>query len=162
LDFDDVRTRVPTVAILSALLGTLYFSQRRVRALKVDRESRVLNDISDTFRGMAELFLARPELIRRIHRTPGDQNSETPAAYSVMTFCAHIFPMRERGILGDNEWAGGYHRMPNAFRWGTIIQVWTDEQMGLGFDPAFRDFVDRELAPLANVPSPSAPAARAA
>jgi hypothetical protein len=65
--------------------------------------------------------------------------------YYLLFFCAHIYHMRQRGILGDNEWSGWLQWMRNAFQFGTIGQSWKDSEMGSWFDPAFRDFVNSEL-----------------
>ncbi len=147
---DDLLTLVQTIAIIAALLVTLYFSTRQVRALSVDLESRVLSDINDQFHNLAEAFVRSPELVRIVYQVPGSaETPETPLSYYMMFFYAHIYRMRQRGILGDNEWAGWHQWMRNAFRWGAIAKNWKQQSMGIWFDPAFRDFVERDLMPAA-------------
>ena len=152
LDLGDLLTLVQTIAIIVALLTTLYFSRRQVRAFAVDLETRALNDIDDKFQRLTELFAERPQLVDVIAKGEG-RGSEEPVAYYILSFCAHIFRLRSRGILGDNEWAGWRAWMQNAFRLGSIGRLWTAEQIGRWFDPAFRSFVERELLPVA----PAAP-----
>ena len=161
IDLDDVLTLAQTVAIIAALLVTLYFSQRQVRASSVDLETRVLNDVDDKFHHIAQMFIERPELIRLVYtRSPTDaQNPSTPVTYYIMFFCAHIFHMRQRRVLADNEWAGWHAWMENAFRYGSLGDQWRRQEMAQWFDPEFRAFVDRELLPLAPGPSPTGRAA---
>jgi hypothetical protein len=40
--------------------------------------------------------------------------------------------------------------MKNAFRYGTIGKYWKETGMGAWFDPAFREFVDKEILPSAS------------
>ena len=153
----DLLSLVQTVAIIAALLVTLYFSRRQVQALAVDLETRVLNDIDEKFHRIGDVFLERPELIRLIYRTPGVVGPEVPLAYYVLFFCAHIFHMRQRKVLADNEWAGWRQWMANAFQYGTLAKDWKEGQMESWFDPAFREFVDREF--LAEPPGGTQPRA---
>ncbi len=148
LDLGDLLTLVQTIAIIVALLTTLYFSRRQVQAFAVDLETRALNDIDDKFQRLTELFAERPQLVDVIAKGEG-RGAEEPVAYYILSFCAHIFRLRSRGILGDNEWTGWRAWMQNAFRLGSIGRLWKAEQIGRWFDPAFRSFVERELLPVA-------------
>ena len=143
--FPDLLSVVQTVAIIAALLITLYFSRRQIQAFAVDLETRVLNDIGEQFARIGQIFIERPELIQTIYRSPKAQGPETPITYYVMFFCAHIFHMRQRGVLADNEWSGWLQWMRNAFRYGTLAGSWKDTQMESWFDPAFQEFVRTEL-----------------
>jgi hypothetical protein len=145
LGLSDLLQLVQTTAIIAALLITLYFSRRQVKAFATDLETRVLNDIYEKFQGVGEVFLQRPELIRSIYQAPEGVTTETGFSYYLLFFCAHIFHMRQRAVLADNEWTGWLQWMKNAFRYGTIGTSWTATQMESWFDPEFRDFVKREL-----------------
>jgi hypothetical protein len=57
--------------------------------------------------------------------------------------------MKERKVLSDNEWEGELNWMKNAFTNGLVGKMWEDEKMEVGFDPSFRDLVNREILPLA-------------
>jgi hypothetical protein len=155
---------VQTIAIIAALLVTLYFSRRQIHALEADLETRVLNDLDEKFHRIGEIFLERPELVRSIYNTPGTIPIEVPLTYYVLFFCAHIFHMRQRRILRDNDWAGWLAWMKNAFRYGTLGRTWAEARMESWFDPEFREFVSRELLvlPAAEAPAPSSAAAPAA
>ncbi len=143
--FNDVLTLVQTAAIIVALLLTLYFSRRQIRAFEVDLETRVLSDIHGRFERIADHFLDQPELIRSIFQSPEVLSVDTPMAYYIFFFCAHIYHVRQRGLLADNEWTGWLNWMKNAFRFGTLSTAWKEGQMESWFDPAFQRFVSQEL-----------------
>jgi hypothetical protein len=143
--FSDLLSVVQTIAIIAALLVTLYFSRRQMQAFTVDLETRVLNDLDEKFHRIGEIFIERPELVQSIYRTTAHVSSEVPFTYYVVFFCAHIYHMRQRGVLQDNEWEGWLQWMRNAFRLGTLGQSWTEANIGSWVDPAFREFVEREL-----------------
>jgi hypothetical protein len=145
LGFSDLLSLVQTLAIIAALGITIYFARRQIQAYETDLETRVLNDLDEKFHRLGEIFIERPELIATIYQTPTKPGLEVPFNYYLLFFCAHIFHMRERGILKDNEWTGWLGWMQNAFQYGTLRTAWKDAGMAMWVDPAFRAFVDREL-----------------
>ena len=49
-------------------------------------------------------------------------------------------------MLSDNEWTGWLRGMKSAFEQGEIMQIWKSTiEMEKWFDPAFQQFVDKEL-----------------
>jgi hypothetical protein len=143
--FTDLLSIVQTIAIIAALLISLYFSRKQIQALSMDIESRVLNDIDEKFHRMGEIFIEKPDLIRVIWSTPDTLGAEVPLAYYIVFFCAHIFHVRQRGILKDNEWAGWLQWMRTAFRAGDLGRLWKDGRIGDWIDPDFRRFVEMEV-----------------
>ena len=54
--------------------------------------------------------------------------------------------MRQRKVLNDNEWTGWLRWMKSGFEQGSIKEIWESNiEMEKWFDPAFQEFVDREL-----------------
>jgi hypothetical protein len=54
--------------------------------------------------------------------------------------------MRQRNVLSDNEWTGWLRWMKSAFDQGTIKEIWKNKiEMEKWFDPAFQEFIDREV-----------------
>ncbi len=158
LTLSDVLALVQTIAIITALLITVYFSRRQIQAFTVDLESRVLNDIDEKFHRIGEIFIERPELIRTIYNTPTTLGPDIPFTYYLLFFCAHIYHMQQRGLLQDNEWTGWFQWMRKAFQHGTLGTSWTRDDMRAWFDPAFSRFVEEEMlkpGPVAGTP-PSA------
>jgi hypothetical protein len=156
VDFPELLTLVQTAAIIVAIVIAVYFSRRQIQSLSADLEARVLNDLDEKLHRMGEIFMEKPDFVRVLNDVPagvgsdGEFAPEAAFAYYVMFFCAHCFHMRQRGILGDNDWAGWLQWTKNAFRNGRLGQYWKDAQMHAWVDPAFREFVEREILP----PSP--------
>ncbi|MCI4365276.1 MAG: hypothetical protein L3K10_04355 [Thermoplasmata archaeon] len=145
LGLSEVLTLTQTLAIIGALVLTLYFSRRQLQALKEDLETRVLNDLDEKFHRLGEIFIDKPDLVRVIYDGPEAQSPEVPLAYYVLFFCAHIFHMRQRGILSDNEWVGWLAWIKNTFRQGRMGKYWHESRMEAWVDPAFKEFITREV-----------------
>jgi hypothetical protein len=138
-------TVVQTAGIIVALAITLYFSRRQARAFAVDLETRVSTDIDQKFSRIVDIFLARPELFRSIYQSGEGFTTDVALAYSLCGFCAHIYHMRQRGVLAENEWSGWLQWMKNAVRFGTIGTSWKEAGLESWFDPAFSRFVNEVL-----------------
>jgi hypothetical protein len=53
--------------------------------------------------------------------------------------------MWQRGILNDNEWIGWLRFMRRAFEQGTITEIWKTVEPRKWLDPAFEEFINKEL-----------------
>ena len=94
------------IGIIATLFVILYFSKRQMQTLSVDIETKVLNDLDLRMAGITEMGIKRPELIRVVSNVEAHWSSEVAYAYHVLFMLAHVFHMRQRKILSDNEWAG--------------------------------------------------------
>ena len=56
LGFSDVLSLAQTVAIISTLLITLYFSRKQIQTMGLDLETRVLNDLDEKLHSLIALF----------------------------------------------------------------------------------------------------------
>jgi hypothetical protein len=150
-DLPEILTLVQTVAIIIAIVIAVYFSRRQIQALSADLEARVMNDLDEKLHRMGEIFMEKPEFVRVLNELPPGVGPgaafepEAAFAYYVMFFCAHCFHMRQRGILSDNDWAGWLQWTKNAFQHGRLGTYWKEAQMHAWVDPAFREFVEREI-----------------
>ena len=165
VDFSELLTLVQTVAIIVAIVIAVYFSRRQIQALTTDLEARVVNDLDEKLHRMGEIFIEKPEFIRVLNDFPATEGNpttfapETAFAYYVMFFCAHAFHMRQRGILSDNDWAGWLRWTKNAFQDGKLGKYWKEYEMNAWVDPAFVEFVEREVLPKSPSATPSSAAA---
>src|SRR5919108_1559193 len=65
----------------------------------------------------------RPELIKVVSNIPSDYSSpDVPFAYHILYTLAHVFHMRQRGVVSDNEWNGWLRWLKSAFERGTIAE----------------------------------------
>ncbi len=145
LGLADVLSLAQTIGIVGTMIITLYFSTRITKSLAVDVETRVLNDLDEKIHGFAEIMLDRPQMLKVIYNQPSTFTQEVVVSYYVMFICSHVYHMRQRKVLRDNEWAGWLQWMKNAFQFGTMEKDWRELEMGRWFDPAFRNFVDNEM-----------------
>jgi hypothetical protein len=55
---------------------------------------------------LTQMAIERPELITIISNIESDLTSETAYTYHILNNLAHVFHMRQRKVLSDNEWTG--------------------------------------------------------
>jgi hypothetical protein len=146
LGFPDTLSIAQTIGIVGTMVLTLYFSKRQIQSLSMDVETKVLNDLGEKIHRMGEMIIDRPELGKVITNIRLDRSSaELPFAFYVLYICSHAYDMRERRILNDNEWAGRFQWMRNCFQQGTIKEHWRSVESEKWFDPAFQNFINREI-----------------
>src|SRR4030095_3412274 len=136
------------IGIIATLFVILYFSRKQMQALSVDIETKVLNDLAERMHALHQIVIKSPELIKVLSKI--DANSpEVAYAYDILFTFAHVFHMRKRKVLSDNEWTGWLRWMKSAFEQGTINDLWkTNIDMEKWFDPDFQNFVENELIPI--------------
>ena len=147
IGFPELLTLVQTIAIIMAIVIAVYFSRLQIQALKTDTEARVVNDLDEKLHRIGEIFMEKPEFVRILNDDAAVSNfgAEVAFAFYVMFFCSHCYHMRQRGILTDNDWAGWLQWTKNAFRSGRLGKYWKEAEMQAWVDPAFREFVNREI-----------------
>jgi hypothetical protein len=119
-----------------------------MQALSVDIETKILNDMDERIHGLTQMGVERPELIRVVNNVERDLTSEVAYSYHILYTFAHIYHMRQRGVVSDNEWTGWLRWMKSAFQHGTISEIWKNNvEVEKWFDPAFQEFIDKQLTP---------------
>jgi hypothetical protein len=138
------------LGIIATMLIVLYFSRKQTQALSVDIETKVLNDLDEKMQGLAQMAIERPELIKILSNVQSDWSAEIAFTYHILNTFAHVFHMRQRKVLSDNEWTGWLRWMKSAFEQGKIKEYWESNlEVEKWFDPAFEEFINKELAPAA-------------
>ncbi|HET9774544.1 MAG TPA: hypothetical protein VFP25_06125 [Nitrososphaeraceae archaeon] len=135
------------LGIIGTFFVILYFSRKQTQKLSVDIETKVLNDLAQRMHVLHQILIESPQLIKVVSKV--DTNSpEVAYAYDILFTFAHVFHMRQRKVLSDNEWTGWLRWMKSAFEQGEIREIWESAiEMEKWFDPAFQQFVDKELIP---------------
>lgn len=135
------------IGIIGTMFVVLYFSRKQTQKLSEDIETKVLNDLAQRMHALHDIVIEHPELIRLISKT-NVNSPEVAYAYDILFTFAHVFHMRQRKALNDNEWIGWLRWMKSSFLQGEIMQIWEDTiEMEKWFDPAFQEFVDKQLIP---------------
>jgi len=134
------------IGIIATVFVILYFSRKQMQILSVDIETKILSDLDERMHEITHMGIERPELIKVISKVESDWSSEVAYAYHILFTFAHVFHMRKRKVLSDNEWTGWLRWMKSAFDQGMIKEIWKSKiEMEKWFDPAFQEFVDKEL-----------------
>ena len=136
------------VALISTLCVIVYFSRKQAQSLSVDIETKVLNDVAERMHTQVEILIGRPQLTKVLSKVDAE-SPELAYAYDILFTFAHAFHMRQRKVLNDNEWTGWVRWYKSAFKQGTLMEIWQKTiEMEKWFDPAFHDFINKEIVPV--------------
>jgi len=136
------------LGIIATLFVILYFSRKQMQTVSADIETKILNDMDERIHDLTKMGVERPELIRVVNNVERDLSSEVAYSYHILYTFAHAYHMRQRGVVSDNEWTGWLRWMKSAFKHGTISQIWRDNiEVEKWFDPAFQEFIDKQISP---------------
>jgi hypothetical protein len=72
-------------------------------------------------------------------------SEELSFAYYILFISSHAYSMRQKNVLNDEEWTGWLHWMKNCFKYGTIGEQWEQIRSERWLNPAFENFVNREI-----------------
>src|SRR5215469_1252573 len=148
IEISDVLSITQTIGIIGTLLLAVYFSRRQIKDLSVDTETKVLSDLDEKMHRLEEHLLERPELARVINNVQS-LSPEGVYSFDVLNVFSHAHDSqsgtRERKVLNDNEWYGWVEWMRTCFRLGTIKENWKRIQESKWYDPAFEDFINKEV-----------------
>ena len=134
------------LGLIATLFVILYFSRKQMQALSVDIETKILNDMDERIHWLTQMAVERPELIRVVNNVERDLSSDVAYSYHILYTFAHVYHMRQRGVVSDNEWTGWLRWIKSAFRHGTLKEIWEKNvYVEKWFDPAFQEFIDKEV-----------------
>ena len=85
------------LGIIGSMFVVLYFSTKQMQILSKDIETKILNDMDESLRGITQIGVERPELIKVISNIPANYCSpEVSFAYYILYTYAHVFHMWKR------------------------------------------------------------------
>src|SRR5919205_1873174 len=134
------------LGIIATLFVILYFSRKQMQSLSVDVQTKVLNDLDEKVRKMAEIIVEKPSMQKVIYKLE-NPSDELAFAYYILFICSHAYAMRQRKVLNDDEWTGWLQWMRNCFKYGTIGEQWKQIQSERWLNPNFQDFLNKEIIP---------------
>ena len=133
------------LGIIATLFVILYFSRKQMQSLSVDVQTKVLNDLDEKVRKMAEIIIEKPSMQKVIYKLE-KPSEEIAFAYYILFICSHAYAMRQRKVLNDHEWTGWLQWMKNCFKYGTIGEQWKQIQAERWLNPDFENFINKEVA----------------
>jgi hypothetical protein len=134
------------IGIIATFFVILYFSRKQAQGFKVDIETKVLNDLDEKVRRMAEIIIEKPSMQKVLYKLE-KPSEELAFAYYILFISSHAYAMHQRKVLKDHEWIGWLHWMRNCLKYGTLGELWKQIQTENWFDPSFQVFVNKELVP---------------
>jgi hypothetical protein len=134
------------LGIIATLFVILYFSRKQMQSLSVDVQTKVLNDLDEKVRKMAEIIIEKPSMQNVIYKLE-KPSEELSFMYYVLFICSHAYAMRQRKVLNDHEWAGWLQWMRNCFKYGTIGEHWKQIESERWLNLDFQEFLNREVMP---------------
>ena len=60
LGFSEMLSIAQTIGIVETMVLTLYFSKKHIQSLSIHQQTRVLNDLDEKVRKMAEIIIEKP------------------------------------------------------------------------------------------------------
>ena len=95
---------------------------------------------------MAEIIIEKPSMQKVIYKLE-NPSEELAFAYYIQFICSHAYAIRQRKVLNDDEWTGWLQWMRNCFKYGTIGEQWKQIQAERWLNPAFEEFINKEIIP---------------
>ena len=138
------------LGIIATLFVILYFSRKQMQSLSVDVQTKVLNDLDEKVRKMAEIIIEKPSMQKVIYKLE-KPSEELAFAYYILFICSHAYAMRQRKVLNDHEWTGWLQWMRNCFKYGTIGEQWKQIQTERWLNPDFENFLNEEIMPKTSI-----------
>jgi hypothetical protein len=136
------------LGIIGTMFVVLYFSRKHMERLTEDVQTKVLNDLDEKVRKMAEIIIEKPSMQNVIYKLE-KPSEELAFAYYVLFICSHVYAMRQRKVLNDDEWTRWLLWMRNCFKYGTIGEQWKQIESERWFSPDFEVFIKKEIMPKA-------------
>ena len=134
------------LGIIGTMFVVLYFSRKHMQRLTEDVQTKVLNDLDEKVRKMAEIIIEKPSMQKVIYKLE-KPSEELAFAYYILFICSHAYAMRQRKVLNDHEWTGWLQWMRNCFKYGTIGEQWKQIESERWFNPDFENFLNEEIMP---------------
>ena len=133
------------LGIIGTMFIVLYFS-RKQQGFNLDIETKVLNDLDEKVRKMAEIIIEKPSMQKVMYKLE-KPSEEIAFAYYLFFISSHAYAMHRRNVLKVDDWTRWLYWMRNCFRYGTLGEYWKQTQSENWFDPSFKVFVNKELIP---------------
>jgi hypothetical protein len=145
IGFSDILSIAQTIGLVGTMALTLIFSRKQLQSLSIHDQTRVLNDLDEKVRKMAEIIIEKPSMQKVIYKLE-KPSEELAFAYYILFICSHAYSMHQRKVLNDEEWIGWLHWMKNCFKYGTLDEQWKLIQSEGWFNPNFGNFINKEVS----------------
>jgi hypothetical protein len=118
------------VGIVATFVAGFYYSRKQMQKLSTDIETKVLSDLDEKIHDLTKIAVEKPQLIKIVSNVESDVSEEIAFTYHLLHTFAHVYHMRQRKVVSDNEWTGWLRMMRCCFEEGKIREYW---ESGLEF-----------------------------
>jgi hypothetical protein len=100
IGFSDMLSIAQTIGIVGTMVLTLLFSRKQLQSLSIHDQTRVLNDLDEKVRKMAEIIIERATMQKVIYKLEEDMQRgyQTPNQYKVV-FLLLLLPVQMKLIV---------------------------------------------------------------
>src|SRR6188472_1441979 len=95
MGFSDMLTIAQTIGIVGTMVLTLFFSRKQLQSLSIHDQTRVLNDLDEKVRKMAEIIIEKPTMQKVIYKLE-KLSEELAFAYYILFISSHAYSMRQK------------------------------------------------------------------
>ena len=132
------------LGIIGTMFIVLYFSRKQAQGFNLDIETKVLNDLDEKVRKMAEIIIEKPSMQKVMYKLE-KPSEEIAFAYYLFFISSHAYAMHRRNVLKDDDWTRWLYWMRNCFKYGTIGEHWKLIQTERWLNPEFENFLNKEV-----------------
>ena len=93
MGFSDMLSIAQTIGLVGTMVLTLIFSKKQIQSLSIDQQTRVLNDLDEKVRKMAEIIIEKPTMQKVIYKLE-KLSEELAFAYYILFISSHAYSMR--------------------------------------------------------------------
>src|SRR5919108_3749117 len=68
IGFSDMLSIAQTIGLVGTMVLTLFFSKKHIQSLSIDQQTKVLNDLDEKVRKMAEIIIEKPTMQKVIYK----------------------------------------------------------------------------------------------
>ena len=86
-DLSDMLSIAQTVGIVGTMVLTLIFSRKQLQSLSIHDQTRVLNDLDEKVRKMAEIIIEKPSMQKVIYKLE-KPSEELAFGYYILFICS--------------------------------------------------------------------------
>jgi hypothetical protein len=85
------------LGIIGTMFIVLYFSRKQSQGFTVDIETKVLNDLDEKVRKMAEIIIEKPSLQKVMYKLE-KPSEELAFAYYILFISSHAYAVHQRNV----------------------------------------------------------------
>ena len=95
IGFSDMLSIAQTIGIVGTMVLTLFFPRKQLQSLSIHDQTRVLNDLDEKVRKMAEIIIEKPTMQKVIYKLE-KLSEELAFAYYILFISSHAYSMRQK------------------------------------------------------------------